>query len=207
MTTANAKALGFGVTAASDAQITFSNQFDWDYDTSDGVTAGFFDFVGIATHEIGHALGFISGVDVLDGNSPPVNGPFRDDQFTFVSSLDLFRYSTASAAEGVIDWTASTTDKYFSLDQGATAIASFSTGRNFGDGQQASHWKDSLGIGIMDPTAAPGEFLSVTANDLLAFDVIGWNVAAIPEPSTYAMMALGLLGVGAAARRRADKKA
>ena len=126
--------------------------------------------------------------------------------FTFVSSLDLFRYSADSTAQNVIDWTASTTDKYFSLDRGLTAIASFSTGRNFGDGQQASHWKDNLGIGIMDPTAARGELLAISANDLLAFDVIGWNVAAIPEPSTYAMMALGLAGLGAA-RRRAAKKA
>ena len=205
LTSANAKALGYTVNAVSDASITFSNQFTWDYDTSDGVTAGSFDFVGIATHEIGHALGFVSGVDTLDINSPPVNGPFSDELFTFVSSLDLFRYSADSTAQNVIDWTASTTDKYFSLDRGLTAIASFSTGRNFGDGQQASHWKDNLGIGIMDPTAARGEVLAITANDLLAFDVIGWNVAAIPEPSTYAMMALGLAGLGAA-RRRADRK-
>jgi hypothetical protein len=208
LTSANAKALGYSVNVAADATITFSDQFAWDYDTSDGVTAGSFDFVGIATHEIGHALGFISGVDILDINSPPANpnGPFPDSAFTFVAPLDLFRYSAESTALNVIDWTASATDKYFSLDRGQTAIASFSGGRNFGDGQQASHWKDNLGIGIMDPTAARGELLAITGNDLQAFDVIGWNVAAIPEPSTYAMMALGLAGLGAA-RRRASKKA
>lgn len=205
LTSANAKALGYNVVVAADATITFSNQFSWDYDTSDGVTAGSFDFVGIAVHEIGHSLGFISGVDILDINSPPVNGPFSDELFTFVAPLDLFRYSAESTALNVIDWTASTTDKYFSLDRGQTAIASFSGGRNFGDGQQASHWKDELGIGIMDPTAARGELLAITANDLQAFDVIGWNVAAIPEPSTYAMMALGLAGLGAARRRAARK--
>jgi hypothetical protein len=202
LTSANAKALGLGVAAASDASITFSNQFSWDYDASDGVDANSYDFVGIAVHEIGHSLGFISGVDILDGNSPPVNGPFPDNLFTYVAPLDLYRYSLDSAALGVIDWTASTVDKYFSLDGGATSIASFSTGVNFGDGRQASHWKDSLGIGIMDPTAARGEALAVSANDLLAFDVIGWNVAAVPEPSTYAMMALGLLGIASLRRRR-----
>lgn len=191
LTSANAKALGFSVGAGSDASITFGNAFSWDYDSSNGVSSGAYDFVGIATHEIGHALGFISGVDILDGNSPPNNGPFSDNQFTFVSSLDLYRYSAASTASGVMDWTASNTTKYFSLDNGITSIAGFSTGSNFGDGRQASHWKDNLGLGIMDPTAGTGETLAVTSNDLLAFDVIGWDV--IPEPSSVLLGAFGML--------------
>jgi len=207
LTSANAKALGLTVTATSDASITFSNQFSWDYDASDGVDAGSYDFVGIAVHEIGHSLGFISGIDILDGNSPPGSRAYSDDQFTYVAPLDLYRYSLESAALGVIDWTASTVDKYFSLDGGATSIASFSTGVSKGDGRQASHWKDNLGIGIMDPTAGTGESLMVSANDLLAFDVIGWNVAAVPEPSTYAMMALGLLGIAGLRRRRQGRDA
>ncbi len=192
LTTANAKAAGLlGATSTSDAMITFSNAFTYDYDSSDGITSGAFDYVGIATHEIGHALGFVSGVDVLDGNAPPINGPFGDDQFPFVSSLDLFRYSTTSTASGVIDWTADNRAKYFSLDSGVTSIASFSTGRNFGDGQQASHWKDNFGLGIMDPTFGTGELGTISGNDTLAFDAIGWDL--IPEPST------GLLGIFGAA--------
>jgi hypothetical protein len=214
ITTANAKALGLAAgtgvvgncTSTCDGSIAFSNTFAFDFDPTDGITLGQYDFVGIAMHEIGHALGFISGVDILDINSPPVNGPFTANQFTFVNSLDLFRYSAASAAAGVIDWTASTTAKCFSLDGGATLGPCFSTGRNFGDGQQASHWKDSLGLGIMDPTAATGELLSVSANDRLAFDVIGWNlagnIAAVPESGTWLMMLAGFGLVGASHRRR-----
>ena len=189
LTTANAKALGYTFGSGPDASITFGNAFSFDYDSSNGVTAGTYDFVGIAIHEIGHALGFVSGVDILDGNSPPGSGPFADNQFTFVSSLDLFRYSAASTASGVMDWTASTTDKYFSLDKGVTSVASFSTGTTFGDGRQASHWKDNLGLGIMDPTAATGEALAAGPNDFLAFDAIGWNV--VPEPS---VAMLGVIG-------------
>jgi hypothetical protein len=178
MTSANAKALGLvaGNNTSADASISFSNQFSWDFNRNDGITAGAFDFVGIAAHEIGHSLGFISGVDILDGNSA---GTFyNDNQFTYVNPLDLFRYSSDSAKAKAIDWTADARDKYFSLDGGVTKIASFATGETKGDGRQASHWKDNLGLGIMDPTSSPGELLQITENDKRAFDVIGWNRSA-----------------------------
>jgi PEP-CTERM motif len=202
LTTANAKALGLnpgtgtvGVcTSTCDASIRFGTAFTWDYDPSNGISAGAFDFVGIATHEIGHALGFVSGVDILDINSSGTF--FNADQFTFVNSLDLFRYSSQSLASGVRDFTADTRAKFFSINGGATQVGLLSLGRTWGDGQQASHWKDSLGLGIMDPTAGQGERLAISGNDVLAFDVIGWNLAAVPEPQTYALFALGLVAIG-----------
>lgn len=174
LTRANAKALRLvdGDDVSADASISFNSLIDFDFDRSDGIDAQKFDFVGVAIHEIGHVLGFSSGVDVLDRLTN-----FLDAFYTSVSPLDLFRYSAASADVGVIDWTASASDKYFSLDRGKTKIASFSTGINFGDGQQASHWKDQLGLGAMDPTLRNGEQLTITALDLSAFDVIGWDLS------------------------------
>jgi len=213
LSSASAKALGLAVTGqtlsgcsvACDGFIQFNSNFGFDFDPGDGIDADKFDFVGVAAHEIGHTLGFISGVDILDFNSPPNNGPFNDDDFTFLSSLDLFRYSTLSAALNAIDWSADQRDKYFSIDGGLTPGPRFSTGATFGDGRQASHWKDNLSIGLMDPTAGKGETLHITSNDTLAMDAIGWDVAAIPEPSGWAMLGAGMLLIGMRQRGRSNK--
>ncbi|WP_374585553.1 NF038122 family metalloprotease [Pseudoduganella sp.] len=209
---AQAKAIGLAVAPQTlngcigqcDGFIQFNSDFNFDFDASNGTAANAFDFVGVAAHEIGHVLGFISGVDILDFNAPPYNGPFQADEFMFVSTLDLFRYSSESAAQGVIDWTADTRSKYFSLD-GTTVGPEFSTGTLFGDGRQASHWKDDLFIGLMDPTAGMGETLHITGNDVLAMDAIGWDVAPIPEPSGWAMLGAGLLLIAARQRGRTNK--
>lgn len=199
LTTSNAKALGLmaGNDTGLNAIITMTTLQAYDFVRSNGINAAQVDFVGVAAHEIGHALGFMSGIDNLDGNgaAPGLN----DNQLRFVTPLDLFRFSTRSIGTGgglgVIDWTADNFTKYFSVDGGATVIAPFSTGANFGDGLQASHWKNAQVpvTGIMDPSAAVGELLVITSNDISAFDVIGYNLTAVPEPSTCIL--LSLLGV------------
>ncbi|NJO71359.1 MAG: hypothetical protein HC825_06035 [Oscillatoriales cyanobacterium RM1_1_9] len=69
-----------------------------------------------------------------------------------------------------------------SSDRSQCRVAEFSTGKGVdGDGYQASHWKQQqfLGtektIGIMDPAIGYGMTREITALDLVAFDVIGWD--------------------------------
>ena len=198
--TTNAKVLGLldPHDPGSDASITFNSDFNWDFDPSNGVDANSFNFIFVAAHEIGHGLGFVSGVDILDGNSPNPpstrcvsRGPFADDQFTFVSPADLFRFSAESFAQGpgTRDWAADDRPKYFSADGGATDAGGFSTGVCFGDGRQASHWKDNLGLGIMDPTAAPGEAGQISALDEQLFDTIGYDRPSVVAAGPSAMVA------------------
>jgi len=212
ITSANAKALGYTVNTGglADVGITFNSAggFTWDFDPIiGGITAGQYDFVGISTHEIGHALGFVSGVDQVDyyhGSGPGAAevtcGANSLDPCTVFSVLDLYRYSEDAKLLGGVgtrDFAYGTHPNglpFFSIDGGITSLgATFETGANQGTGQQASHWRDGLGIGIMDPTFAAGELGIITSLDIQAFDVIGFDLTPIPEPATILLLGTGLL--------------
>ena len=237
---ANAKALGLTIDAngnpvnynSEDGLIIFSTDFTFDFDRSDGIEANAFDFVGIAAHEIGHGLGFVSGVDIVDALSRPTLAPGASatnlDPFAVFSVLDLFRYSEASVAVGknlgvpVLDLAVGSSGSftlngitytrsrpYFSIDGGQTNLGTFSTGAFDGDGRQASHWQDNLNLGLMDPTVAPGELLQITALDVRAFDVMGFDTATpVPfefSPGVGLAFLGGLFGLDYLRKKRKDE--
>jgi hypothetical protein len=207
LSTANVKALGVNPVydgtsnpEGVDGWITFNSAFSWDFDRANGIAGGLYDFVGVAAHEIGHVMGFLSGVDDLDDTS---SGPSfnSENDYTYVQPLDLYRYSIESKEAGAIDWTADARSKYFSIDGGVNNLADFSTGVTHGDGRQASHWKDNLGNGLMDPTFASGEQGAITSFDVLAFDVIGYDRRELNEQVPAPLPLAGSLAAVAWARR------
>ncbi len=167
---------------ALDGYIVVNNQFTWNYDLtrSGAATEGSLDFLSMALHEIGHNLGFVSGIDGAMDVVQQYSGKTKIEDF---SALDLFRHTVDTAgiknADGSVSDVSIGGNAYFSLDGGATNLGDLSTGKVEGnsDTYQASHWKRMQdALGIMDPTLAYKERLSLSSRDLQAMDALGWNV-------------------------------
>ena len=155
--TAQQKALGLldAANPATDGTVTFSNAANtFDFDRSDGIAVGLYDFAGTVAHEFSEIMGRTMDVGTTDAG--------------FANSykiLDLYHYS----GNGVRDLTK--TPGYFSIDGGATNLDSFNSGT--GD---AADWAPSAGNNSFLNNSPPGVVNPVTAVDLQEIDVLGWNV-------------------------------
>jgi hypothetical protein len=215
-TKANFKALGYTdldtAFGATDATITFSTNFSFDYDNSNGVDAGKWDFETIAVHEIGHALGFVSRLDYVDSllDDPAATFATEDTVTVGIGALDMFGFADDQAG-----WDPATNTEFTNFprlltpgvdrvtDQltalfDADAEMLMSEGRLTGDGRQASHWKDNNLtlelIGVMDPTFSSQQVIPIHDSDLRALDLIGYDIS-IPEPATMGLLAFGAAGI------------
>ena len=174
-------------------QVAFNSKFQFTFDPSGGIAANTFDFDAVATHEIGHVLGFHSSVGETELTQPP---PLS------VSVFDIWRFRPGMTAATLgssnrIESSGGTQDFFF----GAPELA-LSTGRpdgTGGDGQQASHWKDASAtgtpIGIMIPAIGPGERVTISSNDLKAFESIGYTTQSL-DTSGSASLSSGVASQG-----------
>ena len=181
---------------------TTTNDIGWSYPGHAVSTPYSLSFLSVALHEIGHVLGFVSVIDDEDWFSQTVD-PKRTEQaqqtmFTQLYGmplrgfgtpdwtldngkqmpLDFFRYTAESMSTSKNDLSPQKA-AYFSIDRGQTSLAEMSTSKHSGgDGYQASHWKNTdTSLGIMVPTLRLEQSNTISALDLRAFDVIGWDLA------------------------------
>lgn len=186
LTRANAKALGItdpSNTEQLDGYIVVNTlsegDLQWGYEYTRSIPAfpGTVDFLSVALHEIGHVLGFTSGLDAVSNSFDQTSSEERQDRLSDTTILDLFRYSERSVSANALELGVGV-ESYFSVDGGQTSIAPFSTGQiDLGlgaDGYQASHWKSgsdlladsdvpetldlglNIGLGILVSFTSPG---------------------------------------------------
>ncbi|MEO1584087.1 MAG: NF038122 family metalloprotease [Planctomycetota bacterium] len=176
-TDANFKAT-IGSLGGTDANITISTNFNFDFDPSNGISGGAFSFNDVMIHEVGHAMGFVSGVD------------FRNND---IEALDIFRFQRT---DGNFDYDPDTFSEFQTTprtvdfnnlnDNANSDIIEAEYRMSDGSPSQASHFREQGGcgsfpnqIGIMDPSFGPGcTFLGrdyYTEADLNMFDLIGYD--------------------------------
>ncbi len=179
-----------GSIAGTVASITLNSQFDFDYDASNGISGGATSFVDVMIHEVGHMLGFVSGIDSRTND---------------IEVLDLYRFRRGAAEPNNPDSLAAfeTTPRLAvfnapGADQSNSDIITNEYRMSDGNPYQASHFREvgfGTPIGIMDPTLAAGETFFpdyFRASDLNMFDALGYNyppcdnptIDAAPDPVT-----------------------
>lgn len=169
------------------AVMSFNKGFPFDFNPDNGISPGQTDFVAVAVHEIGHALGFSSGADA-------------ELSLSVVTLWDLFRFRPGMssgllpAAQRVMTEGGDQiyfTGETFSINGVPTSELPLSTGglraNSGGDGNQSSHWKEDDGltskyVGIMDPQIASGVHEDPTDNDFKTIELLGWNLLESKAP-------------------------
>ncbi len=162
-----------GSLSGSDSNIVINSNVNWDYNPSNGISGGSFSFNDVVIHEVGHALGFVSGTD------------FRTND---IETLDIFRFTRL---DGSNDYNPDTLQEFqttprtvdqFNTDNANSDIISAEYRMSDGSPFQSSHFREQgANIGIMDPAFSGGQtFFSrgyFSQADLDMFDAIGYDIS------------------------------
>jgi hypothetical protein len=168
-----------GTTTGNAASMQYNNQFSWDFDPSNGINAGTYSFVDVVIHEVGHALGFVSGADSTSNQTDAL------DLFRFTLTDGAGDYNPDNAAE--FSTTPRTIDFNTPNDDAIIDFITVEYRMSDGDPYQASHFREqAANIGIMDPAFSPGQTFypnHYKTSDLNAFDAIGYDYPPCTGPT------------------------
>lgn len=161
---AECKALGLsGVSAndtTTDGTVTFSSTKSYTFDPTNRAVAGKFDFIGVVQHEITEVMGRAYLLNYGIGGYSP---------------CDLFRYTNAAARSfGTND-----ANVYFSVDNGVTVQKYYYGVVTSGDLQD---WASSTPQDAYDAFVSSGKQSVISSADILALDVLGYNMPVNPTP-------------------------
>ncbi|MEW6128353.1 MAG: NF038122 family metalloprotease [Acidobacteriota bacterium] len=155
--------------------IGFNSAFAFDFDPSNGVDPNSIDFDTVATHEIGHALGFTTMASQTQSGTPDVN---IWDFFRFAPGITSGNFVTSPRI-------LNSGGQHVFYAGGAELALSTGTTSQGGDGNQSSHWKadeiTGTTVGIMDPTIARGRHIDISENDKAVLETIGHSLNTVAQ--------------------------
>ena len=171
------------------ARIGFNSQIvTYDFDGTEPIVGT--DFEAVATHEIGHALGFTSNSGATPNTQTGTVSPAIWDLYRFRSGTTPATFATAPRIM-TIGGPVPNSQYYFVPGQSELGLSNGgprpendpNSGTNNSDGNQSSHWRQAIlngdvingYIGIMDPRIPGGIRRLITVNDINALNVFGYN--------------------------------
>ncbi len=199
-TLADLRTLGFsGYDIASDSTISLNTSL-MNLSRSGSQDSQKYDLMAVASHEIDEVLGLGSALNGLSNGAAAPTGA--------IGSLDLFRYS----ANGTRSFnTSQSTAAYLSADGGKSYIVYFNQTQGgdfhdfYSDGSNSRAVRGPAQV--QDAFGSPGTQENLGSSEITALQMVGYNLAAAPEPSAFAAFAVGLLGLGALALKARKRTA